>query len=180
MTKIAILDDYQNAALKSADWQSLSGADIKVFNYFIEPENRIDALKSFDIIVLMRERTPFPKSLIQHLPNLKLLVTAGLRNLSIDMNATLRQPYQALTTLPFPLRSKEFGHNLPVKQNLLILLKFYPLNILPNTVNRTCKITSSFVSILFFCFIVFWKSNDFLQMHKSCQRARIMPFLNFF
>ena len=53
MTKIAILDDYQNAALKSADWQSLSGADIKVFNYFIEPEKRIDALKSFDIIVLI-------------------------------------------------------------------------------------------------------------------------------
>ena len=42
MTKIAILDDYQNAALKSADWQSLSGADIKVFNYFIEPGKRID------------------------------------------------------------------------------------------------------------------------------------------
>ena len=87
MNKIAILDDYQNAALRSARWENLTEVDIEVFNDFIQPEKLIEALKPFQVIVLMRERTPFSKSLINHLPNLKLLVTAGLRNLSIDMKA---------------------------------------------------------------------------------------------
>ena len=85
MHEIAILDDYQNAALKSADWDLLPNVKITVFNNFIKPENLPKVLNQFSIVVLMRERTRFPKTLIQRLPNLLLIVTAGMRNLSIDL-----------------------------------------------------------------------------------------------
>lgn len=88
-TRIAILDDYQNAALAAADWNSLGpDAEIEVFNDYIEGEDAVaGALKGFDVVVGMRERTPFPKSLIEKLPDLKLLITTGMRNLSFDMDA---------------------------------------------------------------------------------------------
>jgi phosphoglycerate dehydrogenase-like enzyme len=88
-TRIAILDDWQGAALGAADWDSLGqDAEITVFNDYIEGEAAVaGALKGFDVIVGMRERTPFPKSLIDALPDLKLLVTTGMRNLSFDMDA---------------------------------------------------------------------------------------------
>ncbi|MGE3627610.1 MAG: D-2-hydroxyacid dehydrogenase family protein, partial [Hyphomicrobiales bacterium] len=86
-------DDYQNAALGAADWSSLPGHPgdmaIRTFDTHLgHDENRIaETLAPFDIIVAMRERTPFPASLIARLPNLKLLVTTGMRNLAIDMAA---------------------------------------------------------------------------------------------
>ena len=88
-TRIAILDDWQGAALGAADWDSLGqDAEITVFGDYIEGEVAVaEALKGFDVIVGMRERTPFPKSLIDALPDLKLLVTTGMRNLSFDMDA---------------------------------------------------------------------------------------------
>ena len=87
-TRIAILDDYQNAALDAADWDTLGpGVEIKVFNRYIESEAVAEALQGFDVVVGMRERTPFPKSLIDKLPDLKLLITSGMRNLSFDMAA---------------------------------------------------------------------------------------------
>ena len=88
-TRIAILDDYQNAALGAADWNSLGDeAEIKVFNEYIDGEAAVaDALQGFDVVVGMRERTPFPKSLIDNLPDLKLLITTGMRNLSFNMDA---------------------------------------------------------------------------------------------
>lgn len=89
MTRIAILDDYQNAALASADWQSLKGCEVEVFGQHLgADEGHIaDVLNEFEVIVCMRERTPFPKSLLDRLLNLKYLVTTGMRNLSIDMDA---------------------------------------------------------------------------------------------
>ncbi len=92
-TRIAILDDYQNAALDAADWAGLGPeTDIKVFNETIEGEDKVaQALQGFDVVVGMRERTPFPKSLIEKLPDLKLLVTTGMRNLSFDMDAARQQ-----------------------------------------------------------------------------------------
>ena len=88
--KLAILDDYQNAALGSADWGSL-GADIvpTVFDTHLGHDEACiaDALVGFDILVAMRERTPFPRSVLDRLPNLRLLVTTGMRNLAIDMDA---------------------------------------------------------------------------------------------
>ena len=86
--KIAILDDYQDLALRIADWSVLEGAEITVFNDTISDESALVArLKPFAAIAAMRERTPFPRSLLESLPNLKLLVTTGMRNASIDLEA---------------------------------------------------------------------------------------------
>ncbi len=87
--RIAILDDYTNTALTAADWDSLGAdAEITVFDTYIEGEAAVaEALQGFDVVVGMRERTPFPKSLIDALPDLKLLVSTGMRNLSFDMDA---------------------------------------------------------------------------------------------
>jgi D-3-phosphoglycerate dehydrogenase len=87
--RCAILDDYQNIALSSADWSSIKGdVDIKAFTEHLGgPDKVIAALKDFDIVVAMRERTGFPKQVIDALPNLKLLITTGMRNASIDTEA---------------------------------------------------------------------------------------------
>jgi phosphoglycerate dehydrogenase-like enzyme len=88
MIRVAILDDYQNAALEAANWNSLSDCEVSVFdNHIADPEKLFETLMPFDVIVAMRERTPFPKSLLDRLVNLKLLVTTGMRNLAIDMEA---------------------------------------------------------------------------------------------
>jgi phosphoglycerate dehydrogenase-like enzyme len=85
--RIAILDDYQNAALSSAAWDGLD-ADITVFrDHVSETGSLIERLRPFDVIVAMRERTPFTAERIGLLPNLRLLVTTGMRNASIDVAA---------------------------------------------------------------------------------------------
>lgn len=91
--RIAILDDYFDAARHLADWSQLSGrADIKVFTEHLGgEENAAKKLADFQIIVGMRERTPFPATLIRRLPQLKLLVTTGMRNLSFDLEAAHSQ-----------------------------------------------------------------------------------------
>jgi phosphoglycerate dehydrogenase-like enzyme len=87
--RCAILDDYQNVALGLADWSKLPEVEVKVFN---EPVRRTDEqtihdLKDFDIVVMMRERTAFPRKVIEALPKLKLLITTGMSNRSIDTTA---------------------------------------------------------------------------------------------
>jgi D-3-phosphoglycerate dehydrogenase len=86
--RVAVLDDYQNVALEMADWSTLKDVEIKVFN---KPLGDMDAvakaLADFSIVCAMRERTPFPRALFEKLPNLKLLITTGLRNASIDVEA---------------------------------------------------------------------------------------------
>lgn len=105
-TRVAILDDYQNIALESADWRSLpANVEITVFNKYIKGEVAIaKTLADFDIVVAMRERTPFPASLLAKLPNLKLLITTGMRNLAIDMQAARKQgvPVCGTALLPYP------------------------------------------------------------------------------
>ena len=88
-TRIAILDDFQNVALEVADWSAVAErADIDVFNDHLADADAVaERLRDFDIVVIMRERTPFPAALIGNLPNLRLLVTTGMRNLSIDLDA---------------------------------------------------------------------------------------------
>ncbi len=85
--RVAILDDYQKVATSLADWSGLSGnVEIEVFQDHIDDEGAVSQrLKDFEIICIMRERTPFMRSLIERLPNLKLLVTSGMRNRSIDL-----------------------------------------------------------------------------------------------
>jgi phosphoglycerate dehydrogenase-like enzyme len=87
--RCAILDDYQNAALTAADWSKVSGdLDIKVFNEHLGgADNVVKELAGFEIVCAMRERTPFPRAVIERLPNLKLLITTGLRNASFDVAA---------------------------------------------------------------------------------------------
>lgn len=89
MFKAAILDDYQNVALSLADWGRLKGkVEITVFNDHLDDESAVaKRLAPFDILILNRERTPFAKSLIDKLPNLKLLLTSGMVNRSIDVAA---------------------------------------------------------------------------------------------
>ena len=87
--RLAILDDYQNVALKLADWSSVKGdLDIKVFNHHLGgDEEVIKALHGFQIIKAMRERTRFSRKVIESLPDLKLIITTGMRNASIDVKA---------------------------------------------------------------------------------------------
>jgi phosphoglycerate dehydrogenase-like enzyme len=87
--RCAILDDYQNVALTAADWSKVAGdVDIKVFNEHLGgPDNVVKALQGFAIVCAMRERTGFPRAVIDELKDLKLLITTGLRNASIDVAA---------------------------------------------------------------------------------------------
>ena len=85
--KIAILDDYQNVALRMADWSAVIGrAEITVFNdHLADPVAIAERLAPFDVICVMRERTPLPREILQRLPKLKLIASTGARNASIDM-----------------------------------------------------------------------------------------------
>ncbi|MGE0687153.1 MAG: D-2-hydroxyacid dehydrogenase family protein [Dehalococcoidia bacterium] len=91
--KVAILDDYQNVARTSADWGRLpEGTELSVLADHLKDEAAVaERLAGFEVVVAMRERTPFPRSLLTRLPNLKLLVTTGLRNASIDVAAAAEQ-----------------------------------------------------------------------------------------
>ncbi len=91
--RVAILDDYFDAALRLTDWSPLAGrAEVKVFTKpFGAEENAASMLADFEIIVGMRERTPFPGTLIRRLPKLKLLITTGMRNFSFDLEAARSQ-----------------------------------------------------------------------------------------
>ncbi|HWE17227.1 MAG TPA: D-2-hydroxyacid dehydrogenase family protein [Hyphomicrobiaceae bacterium] len=89
MAAIAILDDYQNVALSMADWSSLQ-KNHKIVPFkerLSDVETAARTLAEFDVIGIMRERTPFQRALFEKLPNLRLLVTTGKRNASIDLEA---------------------------------------------------------------------------------------------
>ena len=87
LLRCAILDDYMNLALTIADWSKIGDrVDVTAFNEpFASPEAAASALKNFEIICAMRERTPFQRPLFAALPKLKLLITSGMRNAAIDM-----------------------------------------------------------------------------------------------
>ena len=89
MVRAAILDDYQNVALKLADWSAIAkDVEIKVFDQpFASQDEAIKALQGFAVVVGMRERTPFPRNTIEALPDLKLLITTGAKNNSFDIKA---------------------------------------------------------------------------------------------
>jgi len=90
--RLSILDDYQGVALEMADWSRLRGkVDIVVERKpFADEDEAARALADSEIVAAMRERTPFPRSLVERLPNLKLLNTTGMRNASFDL-AALRE-----------------------------------------------------------------------------------------
>ncbi|MCS7463811.1 D-2-hydroxyacid dehydrogenase family protein [Paenibacillus doosanensis] len=89
MIRCAVLDDYQQVAKSIADWASIEDrVEVTVFHEHMADEDELAAaLAPFEIIVIMRERTPFRAPLLARLPNLKLLVTTGMRNASVDLEA---------------------------------------------------------------------------------------------
>jgi phosphoglycerate dehydrogenase-like enzyme len=89
MIHIAILDDYQNVSLEMADWSPLAGrAEITVFNDHLSNLDKVvERLLPFDVICVMRERTPLPRAVIERLPRLKLIASTGPRNAAIDVEA---------------------------------------------------------------------------------------------
>ena len=111
--RLAILDDYQHAALAMADWDSLR-PDLLLQAFHDTPANE-DAiaarLRDFEIVVAMRERTPFPRSLLERLPKLKLLVTTGMRNSSIDTKTAAERGIVVCGTrsLPYPAAELTWG-----------------------------------------------------------------------
>lgn len=89
--RVVILDDYQDAALRSADWDIL-GADVATIRRHVTEEDELARLLAgAEVVVVMRERTPFPASLLRRLPDLRLLVTTAMYNVSIDMQAAAAQ-----------------------------------------------------------------------------------------
>ena len=93
MLKVAILDDYQNVSQQFVDLEKLSGKyEFKIFSEpFIDEADAIDKLADFEALLIMRERTPMTKNLIDNLSKLKFIITSGLRNRSINLEATKKR-----------------------------------------------------------------------------------------
>ena len=87
--RIAVLDDYQEVAREMADWASLDSDCEAVFfhEHYSAAEDLVKKLAGFQVVVAMRERTPFPRALLEKLPDLRLLITTGMRNASFDVAA---------------------------------------------------------------------------------------------
>jgi phosphoglycerate dehydrogenase-like enzyme len=113
VTRIALLDDYQSVALRMADWQSLP-ADVEVVafrDHLAGPDAVAARLADFDVVMALRERTPFPRELLERLPRLRLLVTAGMRNAAIDLAAAADRGIVVCGTagLPYPTAELAWG-----------------------------------------------------------------------
>jgi len=123
VTRIAILDDYQDTALDCADWDSIPGdTEIVAFREHLPGEDAVaEALAGFEIVVAMRERTPFSASLMARLPALRLLVTTGMRNLAIDMQAAAARGVPVCGTALLPYAAFEHAWAL-----ILALAKHIP------------------------------------------------------
>jgi len=113
MARVALLDDYQGVALRMADWKSLpAGTDVVAFSDHLADEGALATrLADFDIVMAMRERTAFTRSLLERLPELRLLITAGMRNASIDMKAAAERGVLVCGTagLPYPTAELAWG-----------------------------------------------------------------------
>ncbi|WP_206997900.1 D-2-hydroxyacid dehydrogenase family protein [Trinickia mobilis] len=100
LVRVAILDDYQNAALDLADWSPLKNrAEITAFNdHLAETAQVIERLKPFDVLCVMRERTPLTRPILEALPNLKLIASTGAGNASIDTDAAAERGIKVVHT----------------------------------------------------------------------------------
>jgi phosphoglycerate dehydrogenase-like enzyme len=88
--RLSILDDYQGVALDMADWSPVRSRAVEIAverHAFADEDAVVRALADSELVAAMRERTPFPKSIVDRLPKLKLLITTGMRNASFDMAA---------------------------------------------------------------------------------------------
>ena len=93
MIKVAVLDDYQNAFEEIVDTEKFKNKfDFKIFNEaFNDEDDTIEALEEFEALFIMRERTPITKNLLENLPNLKYIMTSGMRNNSINLEVTKKK-----------------------------------------------------------------------------------------
>lgn len=111
--RVAVLDDYQSVARQSADWHTLpSGSELELFSdHLADEEQLITRLTPFQVIVAMRERTPFPRAVLQRLPHLRLLVTTGMRNAALDVAAARELGIVVSGTggLPYPTAELTWG-----------------------------------------------------------------------
>ena len=100
MLKVAILDDYQNVSQQFVDIEKLSGKyEFKIFSEpFVDEADTLEQLADFEALLIMRERTPITKNLIDNLTKLKFIITSGLRNRSIDLDATKKRKIIACGT----------------------------------------------------------------------------------
>src|SRR6201987_1381669 len=98
--RIAVLDDYQHVALSLADWSVLDGrATVTVFNdHLADADAVVERLQPFDIVCVMRERTPMTRNIIERLPKLRLIASTGTRNASIDLKAAEERGVQVVHT----------------------------------------------------------------------------------
>src|SRR5258706_824399 len=98
--RIAVLDDYQNVALSLADWSVLDGrASVTVFNdQLADSDGVVERLKPFEIVCVMRERTPMTRNIIERLPKLRVIASTATRNASIDLKAAEERGVQVVHT----------------------------------------------------------------------------------
>jgi phosphoglycerate dehydrogenase-like enzyme len=98
--RIAVLDDYQNVALSLADWSVLDKrATVTVFNdHLSDSDAVIERLQPFDIVCVMRERTPMTRTIIERLPKLRMIASTGSRNASIDLRAAEKRGVEVVHT----------------------------------------------------------------------------------
>jgi phosphoglycerate dehydrogenase-like enzyme len=98
--KVAVLDDYQGVALKMADWSAVTArAQVDIYrDHLADPDAVAKRLHPYDIVCVMRERTPLRRELIERLPNLKLIASTGPRNASIDLEAAAERGIQVAHT----------------------------------------------------------------------------------
>ena len=109
MPRIAVLDDFQGVSERYADWSTLpEPAEVTVFRDHLDDEDAVAArLAPFDVVVAMRERTPFPRSLLDRLPELRLLVTTGAKNAAIDLAAATENGVVVCGTASLPSGTPE-------------------------------------------------------------------------
>ena len=120
-TQVAVLDDYQEVAREHANWDSLD-ADVTFFHDHIVNDGVLrDLLHEFEVVVAMRERTPFTPKRLASLPNLRLLVTTGMGNAAIDMEAARAQGITVCGTgsLPSPTAELAWGLMIALTRNLV-------------------------------------------------------------
>jgi phosphoglycerate dehydrogenase-like enzyme len=122
--RIGILDDYLDIVLQSADWSALpDDCEVEVFNEPIPPEQAAQRLGNFDILIATRERMGFPAAVVERLPKLKLLVTTGMNNRAIDLEACRKKGITVCGTPSSPGSTLELSWAL-----ILGLVKHIPLN----------------------------------------------------
>jgi phosphoglycerate dehydrogenase-like enzyme len=110
--RIALLDDYQRVALSMADWSRLRNCEVVAFDRNLDSEDeRVAALGDFDVVMALRERMALPRTVLERLPRLKLIVTAGMRNASIDIAAAQARGIVVCGTggLPYPTAELTIG-----------------------------------------------------------------------